>query len=646
MKQTSHIILAVNDRLDQLELLASIIEQPEYRVIKATTPNVAVQLTTCHQPDLIIINVSKRKTALKLYRQFRFTHGLANTPILVIGTEPTQIDFLDSPKDDILQYPYQPITLAAKVARLVERKRTQDELDSSQQLYFDLFQNANDVVYTHDLTGRYTSLNAIGQQITGYSLEEIGGVDFKSLASPEDVELAHTMLRKKLKGEATNTVYAVSIKAKDGTMIPFEVNSQLIIKNGKPVGVQGIARDIRARKEAEEKLLQLERAQKMEAVGLLAGGVAHDINNILTAIYGGCDSLQRDLGESSPSSKHVLDILEAGRRAAKLTEQLLAYSRQQVLQPVNLNLNTVITHIMDQFIARTIGEDITIIRNLADDLPLITADKTQLETILINLAVNARQAMPDGGTITIETSIVYPGRKQPKKQKNTHVQLLISDTGIGMSPETQKQVFDPFFTTKPEGSGLGLAMAFGYVNQAGGSISVFSKLGEGSTFQIQFPVAKGDVSETIIESTPAPIEGLQGTQTILIAEDDEPVRQVVMNALTHAGYKVLEAFNGAHALEVLKEYRDQVQLVITDCKMPHMCGQELALQISGTVHVLFISGYSRDVMTDPVFLVDGVNLLTKPFTPNQLLQAVRKVLSLPKTKLTRSLMNQASINVV
>ena len=647
MKQNSHTILAVNDCLDQLEILASIIEQLEYRVLRATTPNIAVQLTTCHQPDLIIINLSKQKTAFRLHRRIRSTQNLTNTPILVITTDATQINFLDTTKDDILESPYQPITLAAKVARLVERKRAQDDLDSSQQLYFYLFQNANDVVYTHDLTGRYTSLNAIGQQITGYSPEEIGDVDFRSLASPEDVELAHSMLRKKLKGEATNTVYAVSIKAKDGKMIPFEVNSQLIIKNGKPVGVQGIARDIRARKEAEEKLLQLERAQKMEAVGLLAGGVAHDINNILTAIYGGCDSLQRELGESNPLAKHVLDILEAGRRAANLTQQLLAYSRQQVLQPVNLNVNTVITHIMDQFIARTIGEDISIICNLADDLPLITADKTQLETILINLAVNARQAMPDGGTITIETSLVYPGRKQAKKQKNNaHVQLLITDTGIGMSPETQKQVFDPFFTTKPEGSGLGLAMAFGYVKQSGGSISVSSKLGEGSTFQIQFPVAKGDVSETIIESTPAPIEGLQGTQTILIAEDDEPVRQVVKNALTHAGYKVLEAFNGAHALEVLKEHRDQVQLVITDCKMPHMCGQELALQISGTVHVLFISGYSRDVMTDPVFLVDGVNLLTKPFTPNQLLQAVRKILSLPKIKLTRSLINQAPINAV
>ena len=631
MKQNSHIILAVNDRLDQLEALASIIEQAEYRVLKATTPNIAVQLTTCHQPDLIIINVSKQKTALGLHRRIRSTQNLTNTPILVISTDAPKTDFLDSTKDDILESPYQPITLAAKVARLVERKKAQDELDSSQQLYFDLFQNANDVVYTHDLTGRYTSLNAIGQQITGYSPEEIGDVDFRSLASPEDVELAHSMLRKKLKGEATNTVYAVSIKAKDGTMIPFEVNSQLIIKNGKPVGVQGIARDIRARKEAEEKLLQLERAQKMEAVGLLAGGVAHDIRNLLTAIYGGCEELQRALGESSPLCKHVLDILGAGRRAAKLTEQLLAYSRKQVLQPINLNVNTVITQIMD-LITRTIGEDISIVCKLEDDLPLITADKNQLEQIIINLAVNARQAMPDGGTITIETSIVYPGRKQAKKHKNNaQVQLLITDTGIGMSPETQKHVFDPFFTTKPEGTGLGLSTTVGYVQQSGGSISVLSEEGEGSTFQIQFPVAKGDISETIIETAPEIIQAVHGTQTILIAEDDEPVRQVVKNSLTHAGYTVLEAFNGVHALELLREHGDQVQLLITDVKMPQMNGHDLALQISGTVHVLFISGYSQDVITDPEFLIDGVNLLTKPFTGSQLLQAVRKILSLPKT---------------
>jgi signal transduction histidine kinase len=221
------------------------------------------------------------------------------------------------------------------------------------------------------------------------------------------------MLRRKLDGEATNTIYELSIKKKDGTWTRFEVNSQLIFENGKPVGVQGIARDISARKEADEKLRQ---AQKMEAIGQLAGGVAHDFNNILTAMYGSCDSLLRALEPSDPLRRHVFDIQQSGRRAATLTKQLLAYSRKQVLQPVNLNVNTVVTHIMEQMIGRLIGEDISITCELADDLPLITADKNQLEQIMTNLAINARDAMPNGGTITIETSVVYPDRKHTKKQ--------------------------------------------------------------------------------------------------------------------------------------------------------------------------------------------------------------------------------------
>ena len=795
MKQgPSHTILAVNDCPDQLEVLASIIELAEYTVLTATTPSAAVKLGTEQQPDLIIINLSESQTASTLHRRVRAVQELANTPILVIASDPMQVDFIgDSTKDDLLQAPYQQITLAAKLARMVERKRTQDELHSSQQLYFDLFQNANDVVYTHDLSGRYTSLNAIGQKITGYSNEEIGDVDFRSLASPEDVELAYSMLRKKLNGLSDNTTYALRIKAKDGTRIPFEVNSQLIYKNGKPVGVQGIARDIRAREEVVERIAQLaqvlasarqleqifdalleftkvslpcnalaialyddeqvtltphfiwregqhvnlnhaqpisvtnnselrrailkaetitststpepsilrllqntkrldvssmivpmtimgrtigileiqsvdnypyqtehiaavqmaanlaantienvrllnrereqetqlRQAQKMEAIGQLAGGVAHDFNNILTAIIGRCDTLQRELGESSPLSQHVLHILQKSTQAANLTEQLLAYSRKKVPQPVNLNVNTVITE-MRGFIARTIGEDISIVCDLENDLPLITADKHLLEQIIINLAVNARDAMPNGGKITIKTSIVYRGRKHAKKHKNNpHVELLITDTGTGMSLETQKHIFEPFFTTKAEGkgTGLGLFTTYGYVEQFGGSISVSSKEGEGSTFQIHFPVAKSNTaSELSLDCTPEPSEGFRGTQTILIAEDDESVRTVVKDALKYAGYTVLEANNGVHALELLSKHNDQVHLLITDVKMPQMNGRDLALSISGTVRVLYISGYPTDVITDPGFLVDA-NFLPKPFNTNQLLHTVRSILS-------------------
>jgi PAS domain S-box len=818
MKQgTSHNILAVNDRSDQLRELASAIQLAEYTVLKATNLSAALRLAIEQQPDLIIIDTAKQQTAIDLHRSIRSNQQLTDIPILVISADAlnhrNNFD-VDPTKDDLLDTPYHPIALAARVATMVERKRTQD----AQQRYFELFHNANDVVYTHDLQGHYTSLNARGQEITGYSAEEIADVDFKDLASPEDVALAYRMLEQKLKEGVPNTVYELSVRAKDGTMIPWEVNSQLIYRNGKPVGVQGIARDIRSRKEAEQKLLeaerrgkteykllveriaqlaqvlasarqlqqifdalleftrisvpcnalgialydheqveltphflwlggkdvkltnaepfplmnnsdlrrailcaetitstsspeesilrllqnttrfnlssmivpmtimgrtigiveiqsphneeyqsehivavqmaanlaanaienvrllnrereqetQLQQGRRIEALGQLAGGVAHDFNNLITAMYGNCDSLLRSLEPSNPLRKHVFDIQASARRAAMLTRQLLAYGRKQVLQPVNLNVNTVVTHIMEQMIVRLIGEDISLICKLADDLPQITADKNQLEQIIINLAVNARDAMPTGGTITIETSVVYLDRKHAKTQStknNPHVQLSITDTGIGMSSEIQKHIFEPFFTTKGEGkgTGLGLATVLGVVKQSGGSISVSSKEGEGTTFHIQFPLAKDPSFEPSVDATPEPIEGLHGTQTILIAEDDASVRQVLKDSLTHAGYTILEAIDGAHALELLKEYNDQIQLLITDVLMPKMNGRDLALRISdlrSAVQVLYISGYPKDVITDRGgVLIDGVNFLTKPFSGNDLLHTVRQILT-------------------
>ena len=817
----SHTILAVNDRQDQLRQLASTLELAEYTVLKSTNLNAALRLAITQHTDLIIIDISKEQAAIDLHRGVRANPQTADIPILVISadTEKYRSNFdIDSTKDDLLETPYQPLALAARVARLIERKRTQDELRLSQERYYKLFHNANDVVYTTNLKGGYTSLNEKGQEITGYSSDEIAHVELKSLASPEDVELAHRMFQKKLQGQETNTVYEISIRAKDGTMIPFEVNSQLIFDNGKPVGVQGIARDVRARKEAELQLLeaerrgkteykilveriaqlaqvlasarqleqifnalleftkislpcnalgialydheqveltphflwleerhvnltnaepfpvidnsdlrrailsaetitstcspeqsilrlfqntarlnvssmivpmtimgrtigileiqspdndayqsehvvavqmaanlaanaienvrllnrereqetQLQQSRKMEAIGQLAGGVAHDFNNLITVVFGNCDSLLRGLEPTNPLRRHVFDIQQSGKRAAMLTKQLLAYSRQQVRKPVNLNLNSVVTHIMDQMISRLIGEDILITCKLADDLPPITADKNQLEQIIINLAVNARDAMPTGGTITIETSVVNPdkrhGKKHPLNDSTPHVQLSITDTGVGMSPEIQKKIFLPFFTTKSEGkgTGLGLSTVWGLANQSGASISVSSTEGKGTTFTLHFPVANGSF-DTSVDVIYEPIEGTLSTQTtILLAEDDASVRQQVKDSLIHAGYTILEAMDGLHALELLDQYDDQIQLLITDVLMPRMNGRDLALRISdlrSTIQVLYISGCPRDVITDRGVLIEGVNFLEKPFDGNDLVLTVRQILS-------------------
>jgi PAS domain S-box-containing protein len=825
MKQgrPSHTILAVNDRTDELQTLTSSDALAEYTVLKATNTNAAVRLAIKQQPDLIIIDVSKEQTAFDVHRRIRSTPELADTPILVVGTIANPEFKTDSTKDDLLPTPYQHFTLAAKVARLVERKRTQDELRRSQQRYFELINQANDIVYTHDLKGRYTSLNLRGQEITGYSPDEIGDVEFSSLANPEDVALAHEMLRKKLNGEVTNTIYELSIKKKDGTWIQFEVNSQLVYENGKPVEVQGIARDISARKAAEERLrevsesllqaerraiteyktlleriahlaevlasarhleqifnallefttislrcdalsialydheqveltphflwlegehidvsnadpfpitdnsdirrailsaetiisasspnhsiprllhrtepvtlsssmivpmtimgrtigmveihsivtdayqkedtvavqmaanlaantienvrllnrereqeTQLRQAQKMEAIGQLAGGVAHDFNNFVTTMYGLCDALLRGLEQSNPLRKYVFEMKQSATRVANLTKQLLAFGRKQVLQPEKLNLNTVLTQIMDQLLTRTIGEHISIVPNLAQDLPLIVADRSQLEQIVINLAINARDAIPNVGTITIETSVVYPDSKQARKQASNRdhplVQLSISDTGIGMSPDLQKHIFEPFFTTKGDGgTGLGLSTVYGLVNQSGGSISVDSKEGCGTTFNIQFPIATDDSPEATVEMKSDALVGLHGTQTILIAEDDTSLRHVLREELTNAGYTIIEAINGADALELFKQHYERIQLVITDVLMPKMNGRDLAVFISDIqagVRVLYISGYAKDVITDHGVLRDGVHFLEKPFEPNDLLHTVRQI---------------------
>jgi len=350
-------------------------------------------------------------------------------------------------------------------------------------------------------------------------------------------------------------------------------------------------------------------------------------------MYGLCEALLRGLEQSNPLRKYVFEMKQSATRVANLTKQLLAFGRKQVLQPEKLNLNTVLTQIMDQLLARTIGEHISIVPNLADDLPLIIADRSQLEQIVINLAINARDAIPNVGTITIETSVVYPDRKQTRKQaiNRNHplVQLSISDTGIGMSPDLQKHIFEPFFTTKGEGgTGLGLSTVYGLVNQSGGSISVDSKEGRGTTFHIQFPVANNDSPEATVETKPEVVDGLQGTQTILIAEDDTSLRHVLREELTNAGYTIIEAINGADALELFKQHNERIQLVITDVLMPKMNGRDLALLISdiqSAVHVLYISGYAKDVITDHGVLREGVHFLEKPFDSNDLLHTVRQI---------------------
>jgi PAS domain S-box-containing protein len=404
--------------------------------------------------------------------------------------------------------------------------------------------------------------------------------------------------------------------------------------DGRPLYITGACAEITSRKQAAEALRQneerLRQAQKMEAVGQLAGGVAHDFNNLLTAITGYAELVQAGADPGSLLWRDVEQIRIAGHSAASLTRQLLAFSRQQILQPKMLNLNTVVLKI-ESLLRRVIGEHIQLTTRLQEDLPAIKADPGQLEQVLMNLAVNARDAMLSGGGLSISTSVVdiQPAfvATHAGANRGLHVLLQFVDTGVGMNDETQRRIFEPFFTTKERGTGTGLGMAtvYGIIKQSGGSIWVTSKLAAGTTFDVFLPVATA-AADAPAPGVPYPAAAA-GSETILVVEDQDEVRQITRAALERYGYTVLTAANGREALEIAAART--FELLLTDLVMPDMGGQEVARRLGELfpdLPVLFMSGYAESSMTLDRDLGEEVCFLQKPFTPWQLLAKVREAL--------------------
>ena len=377
---------------------------------------------------------------------------------------------------------------------------------------------------------------------------------------------------------------------------------------------------------------QLRQSQKMEAIGQLAGGVAHDFNNLLTAISGYSELSLRRLNNNDPLRRNLEEIKKASSRATSLTRQLLAFSRKQILQAKVIDINDIVDD-MDKMLQRLIGEDINLI-NLLDPSPcLVKADQGQIEQVILNLAVNARDAMPVGGKLTIETGHVYLDethvRPDDAVQSGTYVMLAVTDTGAGINPEIQKRVFEPFFTTKEvgKGTGLGLSTVYGIVKQSGGNISVYSEPGMGSTFKVYLPVVgesadSGDARPNVSELRP-------GRETVLLVEDEEMVRNLSCEILEMNGYRVLAAANGEEACRVCEVHSGEIHLMITDVVMPQMSGREVAERVAKTrpdMRVLYMSGYTDDAIVSHGVLDDKIPFLQKPFTPDSFAQKVREVL--------------------
>lgn len=526
-----------------------------------------------------------------------------------------------------------PLRMFGTAQDVTERRSIEQELRQSEERYRDLVENAHDIIYSQDLEGNYTSMNEAGQLITGYTREEALKLNFAQTVAPEDLPQAREMLAKKLAGEQV-TAYETEIIAKDGRRIAIEANTKLVMHDGVPVGIQGIARDITERKRMERALRdseeQLRQSQKMEAIGQLAGGVAHDFNNLLTAINGYSSLAMRRLGNDHPVKPHLEEIKKAGDRAANLTRQLLAFGRKQMLQPLDLSLNDVVTD-MTKMLKRLIGEDIQLVTKLKPELYRIKADPGQIEQVLMNLIVNARDAMPTGGVLTIETANANLDDAYTSKHVDVtpgqFIMLAVSDTGTGMDPQTRVRIFEPFFTTKEKGkgTGLGLSTVYGIVKQSGGNVLVYSEEGKGTSFKVYLPQVE-DGTKTPAISVVEPV--MRGSEIVLLVEDEDMVRNLASELLQESGYQVLTANGGEEAVKLFNEHK-QIDLLITDVIMPKMSGKEVADRLRklhpGT-KVLFMSGYTDEAIVHHGIVDSHIAFIQKPFSENALAKKVREVL--------------------
>lgn len=537
-----------------------------------------------------------------------------------------EIDLLSGLAGD-LSFAMQSIGSENDRRRAEEKVLAQTRIQMESEVrYRELFENANDTIYTLDLDGNFTSLNKAGEQLLGFAREQILLMKMDRIIAPECLARFQEVLRKTIAGESLAPADLVVI-GKFGQRITVEASNRAIMQDNMPIGVQGIARDLSERNLLQKQLLQ---AQKMEAIGQLAGGIAHDFNNLLTVIIGYSDFLLGVVPAENSARADIDQIKRAGTRAAELTSKLLTFSRKQLIQPSVVDLNVLVQE-SSKLLRRLIGEDIELILRAAPDLGCIKADLAQMEQIIMNLAVNARDAMAKGGRLTLETANIeldqtfvssHLGSRQGK-----FVMLTASDTGMGMDDETKSHLFEPFFTTKEEGkgSGLGLATVYGIVKQSGGYITVDTEPGCGATFKVYLPL----VDEAPVTAQPqAPVTS-DGTETILLVEDVEEVKALAQRSLQAKGYNVLVAGDGPSAIKVAGEYTGTIHLLVTDLIMPGgITGRELAEQLELTrpgIRVLFISGYTSIVSADNV-LDPQMAFFQKPFTGAELARKVREVL--------------------
>jgi PAS domain S-box-containing protein len=516
-----------------------------------------------------------------------------------------------------------------------ERKNTEELLRQSEEQYRNLFEKSSDVVFISTPEGRFIDINPAGIKLFGFSSkEEVLNINIADdlYADPDERERFRTIIDR----DGQIKEFEFKLKTKDGNeIIAIETTTVLCDDSGNVVAYQGIIRDITKKRKLENQLFQ---SQKMDSIGMLAGGIAHDFNNILTALRGYTDMALMKISQDAPEENEIKGISRGIERAEDLTRQLLAFGRKQIIESKVIDINQVILN-LEKMLARLIGEDINLKTILAEDIGQVKADPGQIEQILVNLIINARDAInqKDSHTtdkkITIETKQVYLDFgyvvNHPEVMVGDYFMIAVSDTGCGMDDNQISKIYEPFYTTKSpgKGTGLGLSTVYGIVKQNQGNIYVYSEINKGSTFKIYWPMTEQELVSDYAEVREEAL--IYGEESILFVEDDEEVRKFICQALKSLNYDIIEASNGLDALEIVKKNNIKLDLLITDVIMPEMGGKELAEEIVKFVpgiKILFTSGYTDNHIVRSGRLDEGINFLLKPFSIKDISKKIRVIL--------------------
>jgi two-component system cell cycle sensor histidine kinase/response regulator CckA len=533
---------------------------------------------------------------------------------------------LKFPLFDLNEAIYATCTIATDIS---ESKRAKEALKEREEQFRATFEQAAvGIAHVSPDGGQWLRVNQRWCDIIGYTHEEILDLSFKDITHPDDLETDYNYLRRMLAGEIESYSIEKRYIHKEGSIIWINLTVSLMHGSaGEPKYFISVIEDITNRKKVEE---QLAHAQKLDSIGRLAGGIAHDFNNLLTAIMGFTELAAERVSADTEASGFLANTLHAGERATALTRQLLSFARRQVIEPRTIDINFLLFQ-LDKMLRRIIGENVDLVILPESPLWSVRADPSQVEQVIVNLAVNARDAMPEGGKLTIETRSVTLdeeyARQYAEVTPGEYVMLAVSDTGTGMTEEVKQHIFEPFFTTKDpgKGTGLGLATCYGIVKQSGGHLWFYSEPGYGTSFKVYLPRDPSEVSVAVVNSTRL----VGGTETILVAEDEDIVRDFAMRKLRDSGYNVLEASDGVEALAKARAYEGKIDLLLTDVVMPHMGGKALADRLSEErqgIKILYTSGYTDQAIIHSGSLDEGVTFMQKPYTSSSLTRKVRETL--------------------